>query len=69
MALGPVSRGSSLTCTHAHTVFSCERDSPVVHVYDGHGGSSEMAVLDSLHSSPLTFMEVGMSSSPCSDVM
>lgn len=29
-----------------------------MHVYDGHGGSSELAVLDSLHSAPITFIEV-----------
>ena len=31
-----------------------------MHVYDGHGGSSELAVLNSLHSSPLTFIEVNV---------
>jgi peptidylprolyl isomerase domain and WD repeat-containing protein 1 len=35
----------------------CEQETPLVHVYDGHGDSSELAVLDSLHSSPLTFIE------------
>lgn len=29
-----------------------------MHVYDGHGSSSELACLTSLHSSPLTFIEV-----------
>ena len=42
---------------------SCEQSAAVVHVYDGNGGSSsELAALDSLHSSPLTFMEVVMCS-------
>lgn len=36
----------------------CEQNGKVVHVYDGHGGnSSELVVLNSLHSSPLTFIE------------
>lgn len=42
---------------------SCEQNSPIVHVYDGHGSSCELAVLDSLHSSPLTFIEVNIQSS------
>ena len=30
----------------------------MIHVFDGHGNNKEIALLDSLHSSPLTFMEV-----------
>ena len=37
---------------------SSEKDSPVIHVFDGHGDNKEIALLDSLHSAPLTFMEV-----------
>jgi peptidylprolyl isomerase domain and WD repeat-containing protein 1 len=38
-------------------VACCEQDTPVVHVYDGHGGNTELACLSSLHTSPLTFIE------------
>lgn len=42
-----------------NNISSCEQNGKVVHVYDGHGGnSSELVVLNSLHSSPLTFIEV-----------
>ena len=37
---------------------SCEQDHPVIHVYDGRGENKEIAILDNLHSSPITFMEV-----------
>ncbi len=37
---------------------SCEQDRPVIHVYDGRGENKEIATLDNLHSSPITFMEV-----------
>ena len=45
----------SCVCLCLH---SSEKDRPVIHVFDGHGNNKEIALLDSLHSSPLTFMEV-----------
>ncbi|XP_064385842.1 peptidylprolyl isomerase domain and WD repeat-containing protein 1-like [Halichondria panicea] len=38
-------------------VACCEQDRPVIHVYDGRGENKEIAILDNLHSSPITFME------------
>jgi len=37
---------------------SSEQGSPVIHVYDGRGEDKEIDMLDSIHSSPITFMEV-----------
>ena len=39
-------------------VCSCEVDKPVIHVYDGRGEDKEIACLDKVHSSAITFMEV-----------
>ena len=44
--------------TLLHIIFSCEQDRPVIHVFDGRGEDKEIAYLDKLHSSPITFMEV-----------
>ena len=38
---------------------SSELGAPVIHVYDGQGENQEVALLDKLHSSPITFIEVG----------
>ena len=46
-------------CHHLSSPCSAERESPVVHVYDGRGENKAIAVLDRLHSSPIAFMEVG----------
>ena len=40
-------------------ICSCEQDKPVIHVFDGRGEDKEITFLDKLHSSPITFMEVG----------
>ena len=37
---------------------SSELGTPVIHVYDGQGQNKEVALLDKLHSSPITFIEV-----------
>lgn len=51
-----------VTCTVCHmdvyAPLSCEHERPVIHIYDGRGENKEIAILDKLHSAPITFMEV-----------
>ena len=48
----------SFTLLHNIYIFSCEQDRPIIHVFDGRGEDKEIAYLDKIHSSPITFMEV-----------
>ena len=38
--------------------YSCEEESPVVHVFDSRGESEELATLEKLHLKSIVFMEV-----------
>ena len=48
----------SITIKTVYTFSSCEEDRPVIHVFDSRGDNKELAVLDKVHSSNITFMEV-----------
>ena len=50
------------TCTeynwYLYIIYSAEKETPVIHVYDGRGSNEEIAVLDKIHAKPIIFMKV-----------